>query len=172
MAIPNKEKQILKEFINENKELLYNALMLYKEDADISEDVRNQIATAANTIKDGLPKFKFKNEEYGVGRLVLEVVKDYVNKNSNITFDELEKVFPKKLMDGKYGVVAKENAVTKKYIEGSHKRYFAKDEDKIHLKDGTVVLVSNQWTIELTTNFIKEIKKNINDRDYINIRGL
>ena len=99
-------------------------------------------------------KFSFNKKEYGKNRLVLEVVREYVSKHSNITFEELMKIFPKEIQ-GSLGVFNKLDYVTNKFHEETNKRHFTKQEDIIKLSDCSIV-VCTEWKIGNIEDFIKQ----------------
>ena len=88
-------------------------------------------------------KFKFKGQELTKGRLVLEVVRQYVADHPDVTFEQLEVVFPKQLQ-GSLGVfMTKDDAVDRAEKTG-HKRHFIKDSEIIRLKDSEIAICT-QW---------------------------
>ena len=93
----------------------------------------------------------------GKGRLVHEVIKDYIAKNPGITFDDLQRVFPDSLRTQttkkvKNHVVALEEDVD---AEDRYARYF---KEALPCADGNVV-VSSQWGIGNINNFIERAKE-------------
>lgn len=91
-----------------------------------------------------ISRYKFKGHLYKKSRLVLAVVKDYVNNHKTSTIEELKKVFPKKLQKQKFGVIEDKLVVDKKIMNnaGTSIRYFVND--SIHVADG-YIYVCNQW---------------------------
>jgi hypothetical protein len=95
-------------------------------------------------------KFVFHGQNCnGLNRFVLEVVKQYVADHNEITFSLLKLSFPDRLQDNRerrkethpLGVFADKNKVPlKKQV-----RYFFEDDEQIKLKDGTVIVVCDQW---------------------------
>ncbi|MBP5666459.1 MAG: hypothetical protein J6X87_09300 [Clostridia bacterium] len=109
-------------------------------------------------------KYLFDGRVCLKNKLVLEVVRRYVDEHSEITFNELRSVFYDKLQ-GAFGVVrVKSNIEPKNQV-----RYFYKVPDTIELDDGTEVVVSNQWGLNSINAFIALTKslgyiiKEIND---------
>ena len=96
------------------------------------------------------------------GRLVLEAIGQYVrNQRTEISYAELEAVFPKKLRGVKqngYGCFAKaEDAL--KYAKSSHQpRHFLGEQEIIRLKDCSIA-VSSQWNLQTIDRFIAQLKK-------------
>jgi len=103
---------------------------------------------------DGKDRTKYKFMEYSKlpkNRLVLEVVGEYVKQNSNITYENLEKKFPKNL-HGNLDVVEKIENI------GDKTRYFVKEDEVINLSDARIA-VCNQWGgLEKMNNFISHVK--------------
>lgn len=98
-----------------------------------------------------LSQYTFNSKSYGKGRLVLAVVKDYVDKNPKITLEKLKEIFPDKLQ-GSSGVFAtKADALPAN--NGGYMRYFNKDEELV-LLDDEVIAVSNQWGVRNIDKFL------------------
>lgn len=98
-------------------------------------------------------KYMFDGKVYAKNRLVLAIIKEYVEQN-NPTFAQLSSVFDKSLQ-GSLGVV--KLYADAKAVSDSAKRFFMKDEDVILLSDAKVV-VCTQWGIFNITKFIKQAK--------------
>ena len=120
---------------------------------EIFEKTFSEIEEAIKGKKD-ITKYNFKeNKNLGKGRLVLAVVKDYVENNPEISFEELLLVFPSELRSV-YGVFARTEEVEEKH----QVRYFMKDADRIALSDSTIA-VCNQWGITNIDPFLGVCKK-------------
>ena len=87
--------------------------------------------------RQGAAKFRFQNEEYGQGRLVLAVI-NHVVEQHNCDYKALTEFFPDRLQ-GSLGVVAKLSDIR------DHSRYFMKENEIVTLSDGEQVAVCNQW---------------------------
>ena len=79
----------------------------------------------------------------------LAVVKDYVSKNPNTTFDELKKAFPNEWQaggakSGNRAVFVRLSDAEKLFEDKGHRRHFFKKGETIQLSD-EVIAVSNQW---------------------------
>ena len=109
----------------------------------VDQKASKAISTQDATKKRDTTKYSFKNKQYGKGKLVLAVVKDYVTNNPKITFDNLLKVFPKNLQ-GSIGVFNEHGFVQKKYEDKSHKRHYLKINEIISLSDCNIV-VCTEW---------------------------
>ena len=102
--------------------------------------------------------FYFKGEDK-IGRIVLAVVKQYVEENPNVTYNKLKEIFPCRLIGSKsekaYNQVIRDRSFVetkyrqdmeeKKYERKPRSRYFIEDKDVIKLKDNTEVVVSTEW---------------------------
>ena len=146
MALAPQEKALLHAFWEKNEDLLLAAMYALSEDAsiDLDDEVRAKMKETAEGVQKR-DKTKFKIGENGVplfqGRMVLEVVKRYVQEHEGVSFQELRQAFPDALsLPNKYGVV---KILTEQIQNQPRKRYFV--DDTITLADGTVVVVSSQW---------------------------
>lgn len=86
-------------------------------------------------------KLKFNGELYGKGRLVLAVVKKYVEDNPRTTITKLKEIFPDEL-NKKYGCIQTVEKARK--ISVDRERFFLKAEDLIKVGDKKVA-VCNQF---------------------------
>lgn len=83
--------------------------------------------------------------------LVKAIVHDYAKIN-NPTFKEIINIFPDDLQGSSVGVIKKKIDVDfEKKFKG---RYF--DLEPIHLSDGEIILISNQWGIDNISKFISK----------------
>lgn len=146
MALAPQEKALLHAFWEKNEELLLAAMYALSEDAsiDLDDEVRAKMKETAEGVQKR-DKTKYKIGENGVplfqGRMVLEVVKRYVQEHKDVTFQQLRQAFPDALSHpNKYGVV---KTLTAQIQNQPRKRYFVND--AITLADGTVVVVGSQW---------------------------
>lgn len=98
-------------------------------------------------------KYLFLGEEYGKGRLVLAVVKHYVQANEIKSFAELESAFPKECQ-GTSGVIATFERASQVEADTGHRRHFLAPDSLIKLDDA-VVAVSNQWGVGNIGKFLK-----------------
>ena len=108
----------------------------------------DNIPTSSNRDKT---KYMFENRVYPKNRLVLAVIRKYVEQN-NPTYNELCSVFDKSLQ-GSLGVFDKyENA---KKVSDAGKRFFMKESDIINLIDAKIA-VCTQWGIFNIVKFITQ----------------
>ena len=96
-------------------------------------------------------KYMFNGKVYAKNRLVLAIVKKYVEEN-NPSFAELNQVFDRSLQ-GSLGVVELYENASK--VSDSTKRYFMKPEDVITIQ-GQRVVVCTQGGIFNIVKFIKQ----------------
>lgn len=97
-------------------------------------------------------KYNFNGQKFGKSKLVLAVIKDYVEKNPTITFSQLKVKFPNTLQ-GSESFTTEMKAKNK-----PDKRNFIKPEEIIELADGPIA-VSNQWGIANINPFIEHCKR-------------
>lgn len=102
-------------------------------------------------------KYLLNGVKLGKGRLVLEVIKQHITSNPNISYSELEKIFPK-TCQGSSGVFATAEIANEKYSTSGRKRHFIEPQELIKLSDCTIA-VSNRWGIKNIGKFIKRAKE-------------
>jgi hypothetical protein len=125
----------------------------------VNEEIFNatfeEISSAVQGKKD-TSKYNFKeHKNLGKGRLVLAVIKDYVDTHPGISFEELVIAFPpNKKFHSTYAIIEKVSDIKEK----SNVRYYMKDADQINLS-GTPVAVCNQWGITNIAAFFDLCKK-------------
>jgi len=111
-----------------------------------SQTKTNTPKTSQYSTKKSSPKdhtqYKFNNQYYGKGRLVLAIIKDYVKNHPQSTYSEIESVFKKELQ-GSVGVIDRYDSILEKYKDVEHKRHFLND--VISLNDGEKIVVSTEW---------------------------
>ena len=104
-------------------------------------------------------KYIFNGKEYGKGRLVLAIVKHYVDKFSP-SFSELNWIFPADLQGSKGILINEQDLVEKnKIANDSIQRYFSKDSEALKTSDGQVVFVSDQWSSGNIGNILDKAKE-------------
>lgn len=83
---------------------------------------------------------------YNKRNFVYAAVKLYLQRYPNVTYEELEKAFPKEIQ-GSYGVIARMSVLRKKQFEGHDHmtRYFTDDKHLLQTKDGAIFAVCTQW---------------------------
>lgn len=108
--------------------------------------------TVDNGNKKDYTKYLFNGQTLGKNRLVLEVIKDYIEKNPATSFNQLKSMFPDRLQGQE--TFTTENSATLK----SDRRNFIKQNELIHLAD-EIVAVSTQWGIFNIKTFIKHCRQ-------------
>ena len=111
-------------------------------------------------------KYTFNGKAFAKGKLVHAVVKDYVSKNPDTTFDELKKAFPNEWQaggakSGNRAVFVRLADAEKLFEDKGHRRHFFKEGETIQLSD-EVIAVSNQWGIGNILDFVDGSNKNHN----------
>lgn len=155
MATENEIKNLLVDFWDKNEKLLSKVLDAKIKDPNTDEDVRQNMIKFNDSIRSrDHTKYNFNNNRYVKRRLVLAVVKQYVDDHPNTTFDELLEKFPKKLQ-GSLGVFKEISQIQ------DDTRYFCKDNEIITLNDNTRIAVCNQWGKPII-GFINHVKKELN----------
>ena len=96
-------------------------------------------------------RYMFEGNVYLKNRLVLAVVHAYVRDHPDISRSELKSAFSKSLQ-GSIGVV--EFAEIAELRSDCNVRFFAKEDEVVHLCDGDIYVCS-QWGILNIPNFIK-----------------
>lgn len=105
--------------------------------------------------KKDTTKYFFDGVLYPKNRLVLAVVKKYVELNPGISRFQLKAKFDKSIQ-GSIGVIEEKSIAAKR--NNYQKRFFANSDDIINLKDGEM-LVCTQWAISNLTNFLHRAKE-------------
>lgn len=97
-------------------------------------------------------KYYFNGQKFGKNRLVLAVIKDYVEKNPTITFSQLKAVFPDTLQ-------GRETFTTESIAKNKRdRRNFIEPEELITLTDETIA-VSTQWGVGNINKFLDHCKQ-------------
>ncbi|MFA1819209.1 hypothetical protein ACDX78_03215 [Virgibacillus oceani] len=89
-------------------------------------------------------KFIYEGKKYNKGRLVLEVMKDYVATHKTKSYAELKQDFPDDIQ-GPTGVFATNEKAFEIYDRTGYKRYYIKEDELIKLGDESVIAVTTQW---------------------------
>lgn len=100
--------------------------------------------------------YEFAGSTYGKGQLALRIVAKFVEDNDSCDINVLKAAFPDTLLRS-YGIVQEIEEARRR--SGSKPRYFMGENKTIKLSDGTVVVVSNQYTTENFQPFLKRAKE-------------
>ncbi len=101
-------------------------------------------------------RYLYNREEHGKNRLVLAVMKKHVESNPDITYSQLESIFPRSLQ-GSWGCFDTIERAEEIYSTSGYRRHFSKPEEIIQLKDARIA-VSTQWGIGNITKFIQKAR--------------
>ena len=102
-------------------------------------------------------KYLFNGQVYSKSRLVLAVLKKYVEDNPRLTFSNLKNVFPDKLQGNKWGVFTSLTEANQVYDSTGYKRHFIKPEEIITLADQSEIAVCSNWGINNINDFLKKV---------------
>ncbi|TDD74639.1 type I restriction enzyme HsdR N-terminal domain-containing protein [Flavobacterium caseinilyticum] len=108
--------------------------------------------TVDNVNNKDYTKYLFNGQTLGKNRLVLAVIKDYIEKNPATSFNQLKSMFPDRLQ-GQETFTTENSAALK-----SDRRNFIKPNELIHLAD-EIVAVSTQWGIFNIKTFINHCRQ-------------
>lgn len=121
--------------------------------------VTSDIYFKQNPGKD-FSKYKFGGKIYGKGKLVLAVLKEFIENRVNVTFAELERDWPWQIQGTKkIGVFAKLEEAHEIYESWKYKRHYLNPDQIIELSDGIAIAVSNQWGVGNIDQFIDRAKE-------------
>ena len=151
MAITSKERELLRQFWKANQALLSAAMEALAEDEDSSEEERRAFRQASQTTSQrDYSKYRLEgeNELYGKRGIVEAVVRKYLERNPNVTWEEFKEAFPSKLHAGGFAHVVSDET------RARADRYFA----PVRLADGTVFVYSNQWGIKNIEPFVEHAR--------------
>ncbi len=137
----NPSKDVTTETVLKVEEPNKNVLVKKATKTATAKKVEEDEATLPKTSGRDTSKLKFNGELYGKGRLVLAVVKKYVEDNPKTTLTKLKEIFPNELQP-RYGVV--EEVSKAKKISADRDRFFLKPEDLIKVGDKKIA-VCNQF---------------------------
>ncbi|MGP8215469.1 MAG: hypothetical protein ACLQQ4_07895 [Bacteroidia bacterium] len=88
------------------------------------------------------------------GRLVLALVRAYVEKNPKVSLTRLQELFESKEIQPRFGVIA-DVKDAKAFTKNNVDRFFLKNDDLIKLANGTKIAVCNQWMPESIGKILK-----------------
>lgn len=103
-------------------------------------------------------KYYLNGKKLGKGKLVLEVVSEYLKQNPTSTFEELIAKFPSDLQ-GSTGVINKVDYINEKYKNSSKQRHFMKESEILTSSDNIEFAVSTEWGIGNINSILKLAKK-------------
>ena len=126
------------------------------------ENYRKVKSERKEPVTKDFSKYIFNGEIFVKRRLVLEVVRQYVEDYRPATFDELKEAFPDYLQ-GSLGVVKLIDEVSDKYKGiGGAKRYFVNENEIIRLPSGERAIVCTEWGAHDTEKFVGHVMAKFN----------
>ncbi len=141
--------------------------LIAKKGLDIEETIDSIISlssvTSLETLDEKKPKTKdyskylFQGKVYNKGRLVHAVVKAYVAKNPDISFDKLKEVFPDELQ-GRSGVFTTKEEAEEIFNRTGRKRNYIKENELIQIADN-IIATCTQWGTDNIPQFVKTVNK-------------
>ena len=159
MAINTKERELLQSFWDKHLDLFITALTSIATDENASDEVKdaaNKIVKEVNTLVEKKKNYKYSinnQGEYRCGRVVVELIREYIENNTNATIYSINKNFK---LRKKNQQVTDINSANSANI--STKRYFT--EFPLQLSNGEMIAVSNQWSNdEKFENFLEVAKE-------------
>jgi hypothetical protein len=100
-------------------------------------------------------KYRFgEHRNLPKGRLVLVLVRAYVEKKPNVSLSQLQDTFKSKEIQPRFGVV-EDLKKAKAFSKNNVDRFFLKNDDLIKLANGTKIAVCTQWTSESIAKILK-----------------
>ena len=103
-------------------------------------------------------QYQFRNTLYNKRKLVLAVIKSWINENKPSNYDALISAFPQEIHSGRLFVKIEEANET--YRRQGILRHFLNDNEIIKFENGTSYAISNQWgkgNIELLIRRAREL---------------
>ena len=126
------------------------------------ENYRKVKSERKEPVTKDFSKYIFNGETFVKRRLVLAVVRQYVDDYRPATFDELKEAFPDYLQ-GSLGVVKLIDEVSDKYKGiGGAKRYFVNENEIIRLPSGERAIVCTEWGAHDTEKFVGHVMAKFN----------
>lgn len=135
------------------EEEMQNIEIFVSQKQSCSKEVENYSPTTKDTTR-----FSFNGSQfYPKKRFVLAVVKQYIKEHPDVTYNELEKVFPSKIISRQRGVIRPLSVVQEWMKNNSDlsSRYFLESDELITLNDGLRYTVYNQWGLKQFNKFLE-----------------
>lgn len=133
---------------------------------NLKRSFNENVVKVGSSVAKNFDKFSFNGKEFGKGRLVLELVKHVVRTDKVENLDSLRMTFPSSYWSK--GIEAKgKNAfvVELEEIASQRKaRYFNKDDDKILLGNGSVVVVNSQWAEDNLSFLLSKLPESLRNK--------
>ena len=143
MAVSSRERDLLLNFWENNKDLLTAALNALADNPELEQEERDRIRESLQAVSKSsnrdYTKFQFDGQAYAKNRLVLAVVKKHVENNPSITMQELSKAFTSPVLPVIITPIEEAREVAERT---GHRRHFI--DEPITLVDAEIA-VNNQW---------------------------
>ena len=163
MAIGERERALLQSFWSKYSNLFMAALTAISTDENASEEDKKEVNSALNAIQqfEGKKHYRYSinnQGQYAVGRVVVELIRKYIDTNPTATLETINKSFNQP-ESGKlalpYEDAVKENTTPKGKKGKCYKRYFT--DYPLELSNGTQIAISSQWgNNERFDNFVEK----------------
>jgi len=140
----------------EGKEATYTTAEPMTEQTQVETSAESEMDEQEQTGKGrNTQKYKFNGQEYGKGRLVLAVIRQYVEDHKP-TLKQILEVFGDTALLKRFAPAAEIEVARDR--SGARDRYFFSEADHIRLKDKKTLVVCNQWTSENIQPMLKLFK--------------
>jgi Endonuclease NucS len=128
------------------------------EASDYQVKLRVQVEQRREARQKDLTKYNFNGEVYGKSRLVLAVVKAYLQDKPKTTFEGLKAAFPDS-NQGSWGVIALQERGQEVFNRSGYYRYFIDDSDVLRTADQKAIVVCNEWGVGNIGKFIERARE-------------
>jgi len=143
MAVSSRERALLLNFWENNKDLLTAALNALADNPELEQEERDSIRESLQAVSKSssrdYTKFRFDGQVYAKNRLVLAVVKKHIGNNPEITMQELTQTFTASRLPTIITPIKEAREITERT---RYRRHFI--DEPIVLVDAEVA-VNNQW---------------------------
>ncbi len=156
---------ILEDEVTALKQELHKTTEINQEYVVIDKLETNDECSEKTVVRD-FTQYIFEGQKYGKNRLVLAIVKKYVEMNPEISAENLMQIFKKELQ-GSLGVCRIFSEVQRRYKEKEWKIRFFTDWDEIIHTSTEDVVVCTQWGTKNIGNilaFAKQLGMQIEER--------
>jgi hypothetical protein len=89
-------------------------------------------------------KYIFNGAQYGKGKIVLAIVRQFLYENGNTTYEKLKSVFPDHLQ-GSLGVFTKTVNANEIFSKTGKARYYLDENSILHTGDNIAISICSQW---------------------------
>lgn len=125
---------------------------------DYQVKLRVQVEQRREARQKDLTKYSFNGKVYGKSRLVLAVVKTYLQDKPKTTFEDLKMAFPDSCQ-GSWGVIALQEKGQEVFDRSGYYRYFIDESDVLVTGDQKRIVVCNEWGVGNIGRFIERARE-------------